>query len=152
MPPRRAPAAGHRFFADEVLLLHGRFEPAVERRIGSIQNRKPAKVVIVYCPKLRGRPGLHLEGTGQRPRHAGGDGDSRSIACHHLQQSIQPSIGRPDRAIDAGFENRLAVKMAARAVRDRHGVNHGQLVALPEIAERRKTGRQPERVVERNEV
>src|SRR5688572_19876638 len=42
--------------------------------------------------------------------------------------------------------------MAARAVRDGHGVNHGQLVVLPKIAKRRQTWRKPERVVECDQV
>ena len=57
----------------------------------------------------------------------------------------QPSDD-PDRLVDAGFENRLAVEVASRPIRNRHRVQRDELVLLPQLAQRREAGRQAERL------
>ena len=54
--------------------------------------------------------------------------------------------------IESGFENRLAVEVAARPMGNRHRVNDRELVAVPQRAQRREAGCQAERVVERRQL
>jgi hypothetical protein len=42
--------------------------------------------------------------------------------------------------IGAGFEHRLRLEMAARAARDRHGMEDDQLISIPQLAQRCETG------------
>ncbi len=72
-----------------------------------------------------------------------------ALARHHLQQPVQPSIRGARRTIESGLEDRLAVEVAARAMRDRHRVDDRELAGVPQRPQRRQTRRQAERVVER---
>ena len=118
----------------------------------AVQHRQPLEKRVVHRAELRRRPRFHLIGPGQRQRHAGRDRDAAALARHDLQQPVQPAIDGTGRPIEARLEDRLAVEVAARAMRDRHRVDHGELVGVPERAQWRQPWRQAERVVERRQI
>ena len=74
---------------------------------------KPIQIRVVDGAELCRRPRLHVVRTGQRTGHPRRDRNARSLPGHHLQQAIEPAVGRSHRLVDACLENRLAVEVAS---------------------------------------
>ena len=146
-------AARHRLLADEILLLHAplrsgrtalcRCDTASTSRSRYASLTAPSCVGDHVCTSYgpvseRGMP----DAIAIPDRWPG-------ITCS--SRFNQPSDD-PDRLVDAGLENGLAVEVASRAIRNRHRVQRDELVLLPRLAQRREPGRQAERVGQLDEI
>jgi hypothetical protein len=154
---RRNPSAlrassRHRLLTNDVLLLNGRLEPALQLRIGAIEDRQSLEVLVADCPQLRGRPRLHLVAPRHRAGHPRSDSNTGAFPRHDLQESIQPPVRRTDRPIQPRLQNRLAIEMAAGAVRNRHRMQDDQFSTIPELAQRSEAGCEAEDVVQGDEI
>jgi hypothetical protein len=63
-------AASHRFFANQILLLHRSLKAAVQDFVCAIQSRQAIQIRVVYSAELGRRPRLYVVRSGKRARHA----------------------------------------------------------------------------------
>ena len=103
--------------------------------VGAVQHRETLEERIVHDAELRRRPRL---APGSEPVSDSGMPAAIAIPVRLPDITCSRRFSHPsersDRAIEAGLENRLAVEVAARAVRDRHRVHDRELAGCPTTA------------------